>query len=156
MIEFVMSRVWLVIAGLAMAAAVLVAFTGLDDGTRDKAAMDGANALADLIEDLRVKGQIGEVRVDGRDVIFDDGHSLRVCNGSIWVQSGQEEHAVAGPRDLVLVEEGRAVDSLTIRPGDQLVLRSFMIGGKIGVQLEKVDATSLTASTNSLHSSSVL
>lgn len=156
MIEFVMSRVWLVIAGLAMAGVVLVAFTGLDDGTRDRAAVDGANALADLTEELRTNGQVGEVRVDGRDVIFDDDYSLRVCNGSIWVQSGQKEHAVAGPRDLVLVEGNRTVDSLTIRRSDQLVVRSFMTGGKLGIQLEKLDATSLTASMNSLHSSSVL
>jgi hypothetical protein len=156
MIEFVMSRVWLVIAGLAMAAAVLVAFTGLDDGTRDRAAVDGANALADLIGDLRTNGQTGEVRIDGRDVIFANGYSLRVCNGSIWVQNGQTERAVVGPGDLVLVEGSHIVDTMTIRPLDQLVVRSFLSGGKMGVQLEKVDATSLTASTNSLHSSSVL
>jgi hypothetical protein len=156
MIEFVMSRVWLVIAGLAVAGVVVLSFTGLDDGARDKVAVDGANTLGGLIEELQNNGQTGEVRVDGQDILFDDDHTLRVCNGSIWVQSGSREHAIDGPRDLVLVEGHRDVDGLTIQRSDQIILRSFMVNGQIVVQLEKVDATSLTASTNSLHSSSVL
>ncbi len=109
------------------------------------------------MDELRRNGQVGEVRIDGRDVIFDDDHTLRVCNGSIWVQSGSKERAIDGPRDIALVEGGRNVDALTIQRSDHLVLRSFLTGsGKIGIQLEKVDVTSLTPSTNLLHSSSVL
>jgi hypothetical protein len=132
MIEFVMSRVWLIIAGLAVVAVVLATFAGLDAGTRDRGAADGANALADLMEGLRTSGQVGEVQVDGRDLLFDDGHSLRVCNGSIWVKAGSKERAVEGPQDILLVEGNRCVDVLTIQRSDRLILRSWPRAARSG------------------------
>jgi RsiW-degrading membrane proteinase PrsW (M82 family) len=52
MIEFVMSRVWMVIVGLAMAAVILAAFGGLNENIADSRSMAGAEAIAGIIDDL--------------------------------------------------------------------------------------------------------
>jgi hypothetical protein len=147
----------MVIAGLALTVVVLSSFAGLSDSAREDAAKESARSLGDLIEAFRNCGREGEVRIEAQSILVDDTRSLVVRNGSIWVRSGSSEGAVDGPLGIELLEHGQAVDELVVGWGDVLILRSSMSpNGRAGVQLEKVEATSSTASMNFLHSSSVL
>jgi len=156
MLEFITSRVWMIIAGLVLAGAIMGAFNGLDRQTVDQAALDRASSLGDVIEEMRWTGQTGEVRIDARTLLVDKSHSLVVNDGSIWVRSGGRSTAVDGPSGLVLLDDGTDVKELIVTWSDTVILSARAPGGTIVVQVEKVDATSFTASTNLLHSSSVL
>jgi hypothetical protein len=152
MIEFVLSRVWMVIAGLAMIAVVLAAFNGLDQGVRDGADIEGAKALVGVIEEMSTVHGPAELRVQVDELLMGKGTFLEVRPGSVWVHGPDHARAVTCPTAIVLIDGGDVTDKLVLRSGDLVAVRTD--GSE--VQLEKVFTTSLTASVNLAHSSSVL
>lgn len=157
MMELVMSRVWMVIAGLVLAGVVLSSFGALDDRTREAAELEGARALASTVEALGSNGQEGALTIIVDDILPDGHRSLTIYEGSIWIGAGPSAMAVTIPHGAVLMADEERVESLTLMAGDLLIARSYLDpDGNRAVQLEKVSATNFTASTNLLHSFSVL
>lgn len=134
MIEFVMSRVWMVIVGLAMAAVILAAFGGLNENIADSRSMAGAEAIAGIIDDLEDEEGSVELRIEIDEMIADRGTVLIIHPGSIWVQDEAGRRAVACSSDIVLLDGGQRVDELRLLSGDVVVIRAS--AGEI--QLEKV------------------
>ena len=134
MIEFVMSRVWMVVAGLAVAAAVLVAFGGLNDSITEHRSTAGAGSIADLIDELEAEDGAAEMRVAVDRMIADRGTALVIYPGSIWVQSDGQSRAVACSSNIALLDNGQRVDELRLGSGDVIVIRA----SSGTVQLEKV------------------
>jgi len=156
MMELIMSRVWLVIAGLMMTGAVLYSFGVLDDNERNASEMVGAEALASSIEALSTSVHEGMVMFEAKDLLPNGGDPLRVYNGSIWVGDGATAQAVNMAAPVVLFSDGDRVSDIIVHSDDVLILRSIGALSEREVQLEKVSATNLMVSTNLLHSSSVL
>jgi len=147
----------MVLCGLLVAGVVVLSFSHLDQSNQNDYALGRARSLADLMEKFREGGQVGDLEVDARDIIADGSHSLRVCNGSIWLLGPSGDHAVTGPHGYLFIYHGNLVEEITIRQGDQLRLSNERSAdGSLISQLEKVDARVFTASTNRLASSSVL
>ncbi len=156
MMELIMSRVWLVIAGLMVTGAVLYSFGALDDRGRSASEMEGAKSLARSIEVLRTDVCEGTLVFEAKDLLPAGGDALRVFNGSIWIGEGRTARAIDMSSPVVLISDGVRVDQLIIHEGDSLTVRSFGTLEERKVQLEKVSAMNLTVSTNFLHSSFVL
>jgi hypothetical protein len=156
MMELIMSRVWLVIAGIMVTGAVLFSFGALDDHSRDAVEMEGAESLARSIENLSSDVSEGKLEFEAKELLPPNGDPLRVYNGSIWVGEGTSAQAVDIRSSLVLISDRERVDHLIIYGDDLLILRSSGALDEREVQLEKVSATNLTVSMNFLHSSSVL
>ena len=72
MIEFVLSRAWMVIAGLAMTAVVLAAFNGLDKGVHDGVNLEAAEALTGVIEEMGTVRGSAEIRIPVDDLYNGD------------------------------------------------------------------------------------
>jgi len=132
-IEFVMSRVWMVVAGLAVAAVIMAAFGGLNDGIAEHRSMAGAGSIADLIEELEAEAGAAEMRVT-MDGMIADGETIVIHPGSIWVQGDGRSRAVACSSNIILFDNGRTVDELRLASGDVIVVRA----SSGTVQLEKV------------------
>ena len=132
--EFVLSRVWMVIAGLAITVVLLAAFAGLDRDISDQEGQEGARTLARMIDALEDEGGSAEMRIEVDEVIAGQGTTLIVRPGSIWVEDGRTSEAVACSGSIVLLDDGHRVDSLQLTRGDVVVIRSS--AGQ--VQLEKV------------------
>lgn len=154
--ELIMSRVWLVIAGVMVTGAVLFSFGALDDHSRDAAEMEGAESLARSIGHLSSDVSEGTLVFEAKDLLPPNGDPLRVYNGSIWVGEGTSARAVDIGSPIALISDGERVDHLIVHSDDLLIIRSTGALEGREVQLEKVSATNLTVSTNFLHSSSVL
>jgi len=136
MMEFVLSRVWMVIAGLAITAVLLAVFAGLDHSISDQEGQAGARTLARMIDALEDEGGSAEMRVEVDELITGQGTSLVVRPGSIWIEDGRTSEAVACSGSIVLFDDGHRVDSLQLARGDVVIIRSS--AGQ--VQLEKVSA----------------
>lgn len=136
MMEFVMSRVWMVIAGLAITAVLLTVFAGLDRSITEQEGQEGARTLARMIDALEDEGGSAEMRLEIDEVIAGQGTTLVVRPGSLWVEDGRTSEAVACSSSIVLLDDGHRVDSLQLARGDVIVIRSS--AGQ--VQLEKVSA----------------
>ena len=134
MMEFVLSRVWMVVAGLAVMAVLLAAFAGLNQGIEDRSEIEGAESLAGMID--RLEGEEGSVAIMvDLDRTITDPETCFVLNpGSIWVHGGGSAHAVAVSEDVILFDNGSKVDSLRLEKDDHIVIRST--SGE--VQVEKV------------------
>lgn len=156
MMELIMSRVWLVIAGMMMTGAVLYSFGALNDNDRYASEMEGAEALARSIESLGTSVPEGTVVFEAKDLLPAGGGPLRVYNGSIWIGERATARAVDLPTPVVLISDGARVDHLIVDGGDVLIIRSIGTLEERVVQLEKVSAMNLMVSTNVLHSSFVL
>ncbi|MBI0584678.1 MAG: hypothetical protein ISF22_10700 [Methanomassiliicoccus sp.] len=153
MIEFVMSRVWMVIAGVAVMAVIVASFAGLDRNVQREVEMEGAETLAAVMNELAAWEGQGETRVEVDGLLIEREATIMICPGSIWVNGPSSSRAVGCATDLILVDGGRQVDSLELAHGDHVVIRT---AGDGIVQLEKVSATARTAETNLSHSSAVL
>jgi succinylglutamate desuccinylase len=134
MMEFVLSRVWMVIAGLAVMAVLLAAFTGLNQGMEERSDIEGAYSLAGIIDRLEEEEGSVVMEVDLDRTIADTETYFVLCPGSIWVHSGGSAHAVTSSGKIVLFDNGVMVDSLRLEKGDRIVIRSS--SGE--VQVEKV------------------
>jgi hypothetical protein len=131
---------------------VLAAFNGLDKGVHDGVNLEAAEALTGVIEEMGTVRGSAEIRIPVDDLIIGTGTVLEVRPGSVWVRGPDQARAVNSPTVVVLIDGGNPTDRLTLRPGDTVAVRT---DGR-EVQVEKVSATSLTASTNLRHSSGVL
>jgi hypothetical protein len=151
MIEFILSRVWMIMAGIAVMVVIVAAFDGLQDHMTQEAFTDGAEVLSEMIDAMEQEGQ-GEVRVEMDALLSSSGTTMEVRPGSIWMHNGDQTRAVECP-SIQLVDRGVHVPSITLTRGDAVIIRSTN-GGP--VQVEKVSATALTPSTNLMHSSTVL
>ncbi len=156
MMELIMSRFWLVIAGMMVTGALLFSFGALDDRSRDAAEMEGAESLARSIEALSSDVCEGTLMLEAKDLLPASGDPLRVYDGSIWIGEGASARAVDIGSSIVLISDGDQVDHLIIYSDDVLSIRSCGPLEVRVVQLEKVSATNLMVSTNFLHSSFVL
>lgn len=157
MMELVMSRVWMVIAGTVLAGVVMAAFSGLDERTENAVTMEGASTLARTIISLSSGEHEGVVVIEADDILPAGHRHLTICDGSIWIVEGPSARAVVIPLGTILLDGEARTDRLMVVAGDVLIIRSCTsTEGSRTVQLEKVSATNLTASTNLLHSSAVL
>ena len=134
MIEFVMSRVWMVIAGLAVAVVILAAFGGLNDSIAQSRNMTGAESIAEVIAELEAGDGTAEMSITIDRMIADKGDVILIHPGSIWVLGGGKGRAVACSPDIALLDNGQRVDELRLGCGDVIIIRAF--SGQ--VQLEKV------------------
>jgi hypothetical protein len=156
MMDLIMSRVWLVIAGLMVTAAVLYSFGAMDDRSRNASEMEGAESLASSIEALSKDVYEGTLTFEAKDLLPAGGEPLRVFNGSIWIGEGTTARAVDISSPLVLISDGVRVDHLIVHGGDVLTIRSIGTPEEREVHLEKVSAMNLMVSTNFRQSSFVL
>lgn len=134
MMEFVLSRVWMVMVGLAFMAVIVAAFAGLDQRMMERSDAEGAEALAGIIRDMGHEEGYVEMEIDLHRTIASPETELTICPGSIWIQKEGIGRAVACSSDIDLFDNGKRVDSLHVARDDRLVIRSS--SGQ--VQLEKV------------------
>ena len=73
MMEFVLSRVWMVIAGLAVMAAILASFAGLNGSVERGMDREGVSALSSMVSDLQRSGATADLKVAMRDLLGGHG-----------------------------------------------------------------------------------
>jgi hypothetical protein len=133
MIEFVLSRVWMVMAGLSVMVVVLAAFGGLDRSVERDADLAGASSLSAAVSDLQREGSTGELRVELNGVMSGEA-SYTIYRWGIEVRgAGHGDEFL----DMVTLLDGAPVDRLEVGPSDVLVIRAW--SGQ--VQVEKVSTT---------------
>jgi hypothetical protein len=128
MMEFVLSRVWAIIAGLVVMAAIMTSFAGLNGSIERGMDHEGASALSSMVSDLQRSGATADLKVEMREMMR--GHGP-------WTFERWGVHAGGAVtfHDLVtLIEGGREVGTMEVGPGDALMVRS--VSGE--VQLEKI------------------
>jgi hypothetical protein len=154
MMEFVLSKVWLFIGGLTLLAVVLASFGSLNSNLQEDRDVEAAEGFSDVVQ--KMASAPGCRMSFSGDEVVPEGARFTFQAGAIIAERGGHQRIVPVPIDVELIEGGRPVESLAIGRADVILLRS--VEGPEGtiVQLEKVDATALTASTNLLLSSSVL
>lgn len=129
-----MSRVWMVIAGLAVAAVILAAFGGLNDSIAGRHGTAGAESIAKVIEELEAEDCTLEMRLSLEELMVDREDVIVIHPGSIWVLGDGKSRAVACSSNIALLDNGQQVDELRLGCGDALVIRA----SSGTVQLEKV------------------
>lgn len=154
MLEFLLSKLWMFIAGTAAIAVVLAAFGGLngslaEEGTRS-AVEDVSGTLAEL----------GSCPVGTTVRLAPDlapGTVIRVGSGAVWLVRDGGDLMVTGPT-VVPRQDGHPAAYVEAGPDDTIVAQRLLVDGKTVtvVQVEKAAASSSTAATNRLASSSVL
>lgn len=128
MMEFVLSRVWMVIAGLAVMAAILASFAGLNGSVERGMDREGASALSSMVSDLQRSGATADLKVEMRDLLGGHG-SFSIKRWGIDAGGSAAFHNM-----VTLIEGGREVEAMEVGPSDALMLRS--VRGE--VQLEKI------------------
>lgn len=128
MMEFVLSRVWMVIAGLAVMAAILASFAGLNGSVERGMDREGASALSSMVSDLQRSGATADLKVEMRDLLGGHG-SFSIKRWGIDAGGSAAFHNM-----VALIEGGREVEAMEVGPSDALMLRS--VRGE--VQLEKI------------------
>ncbi|MDW5563485.1 MAG: hypothetical protein SA339_09690 [Methanomassiliicoccus sp.] len=134
MMEFVMSRVWMVIAGLAVLTVIMAAFAGLDRKAEEAVDMEGASTLSSVISDLQRNEATAEMAVDMGAMISDQQVTFSISTGTIEINEGRRRGIAGFYEAVTLIIDGQAVDRLEVGRDDVLLIRSS--AGK--VQLEKV------------------
>jgi hypothetical protein len=157
-IEFLWSRVALTACGLAVMAVIMASFASLDDSSTDRAAIDGATELGELLERFPGCGEGASMVIEASRFLPTPEHSLIVANGSVWTMHDGKRTAVECSAPVLLCSNGEAAATLELRYGQSVRLENRIVDSKVlvTVQLEKVSTISFTASTNLLHSASVL
>ena len=125
---------WMVVAGLAVAAVILAAFGGLNDSIVERQRNAGIESIADLIAELEAEDGAVEMRIAVDGMVVDREDVIVICPGSIWLLGDGESRAVACSSNIALVDDGQRVDELRLGSGDVLVIRV----SEGAVQLEKV------------------
>lgn len=156
--EYFWSRVALTACGLAVMAAIMASFASLDGSNRDKAAVDSALELSELLERFPSYGEGASVVIETSKFLPTSEHRLWVSNGSVWTVHDDKRTAVECKARMTLLSDGEPVRTLELLYGQSVRIENREAGGdaRVVVQLEKVSTISLTASTNLLHSASVL
>ncbi len=101
MMEFFLSKVWMVLVGLVLAGALSAAFLGVQDREEGEMARQCAQSMADLI------GRLGEADVGTRCMVdmssyLRPGTSMELAAGSVWVRWEGGQVAAASPMNLLL------------------------------------------------------
>ncbi len=151
MIEFILSKVVLISAGLVLIAMACSVFAQLDAGIVDHAAVKEAEGVADLLFQMDSALPTSRCRLVIGDLDLPSNSQVELANGSVWVRWPGGVVAAEGPRNLVIDGQSQMV----LHEDDVLVVESIFLDGKkcLLLQSEKVDAISCIASTNLLHSS---
>lgn len=152
--EFVLSKVWMVLGGLALAAVVTASFASLNLGAGAEQEMRGAEALSDILSGMSSTPG-GEMVIEIKDLVSGDSCFV-IRKGSVWLESGGVKKMIPSLANIIMLSDAGEVDELRLCCSDILRINSIATEDGVAVQLEKVDATAWTASTNLLHSSSVL
>ena len=155
MMEFLLSKLWMVITGLAVMAAVVAAFGSLDDRTAEGGLKTEMASTSNILEELSGSPVGTTVRI-APDIPADS--VLRVGNGSLWLVRGGSDLLMPIRSEVIAMEGNVAVPYIEARPGDSFSATRMEINGMRStvVQLEKTELSSFTASTNLCASSSVL
>lgn len=155
MTEFLLSKLWMVIAGLAVMAAVMASFGSLDDRTAENGLKAEMASTSNILEELSSCPVGTTVRI-APDIPADS--VLRVGNGSLWLVRDGPDLLMPIRSEVIAMEGGVAVPYIEARPGDLFSATRMEINGARStvVQLEKTELSSFTASTNLRASSSVL
>ena len=155
MMEFLLSKLWLVIAGLALMAVVLASFGSLDDRMAEGDLSRAMAATSNVLSEMETCPLGTTVRLTPE---MPSGSTMRIGNGTLWLVRDGNDLMLSCPAQVVAIENGRVVSFIEASPGMSITATRAAVDGTIVtvVQLEKTELSSSTASTNLLVSSSVL
>ncbi len=155
MMEFLLSKLWMVIAGLAVMAVVIASFGSLDDRTTEDGLRDEMASASNILEEMHGCPAGTTVRI-APDIPADS--IMRVGNGSLWLVRDGPDLVIPIRSKIVAMEDGIAVPFVETRPGGHFLATRVVIDGVqvTIVQAEKMKLSSFMASTNLRTSSSVL
>ena len=155
MIEFFLSKIWMIMAGLAVMAVVMAAFGSLDDRTAEDDLRTELASVSNIMEELHSCPVGTTVRIVPH---LPPDSVLRVGNGSLWLVRDGPDVLLPIRSEVVAMEDGIAVPYVEAHSGGSfLAFRAVLNGTQVTVvQLEKTELSSVTASTNLRASSSVL
>ncbi|KQM11290.1 hypothetical protein AOA80_09020 [Methanomassiliicoccales archaeon RumEn M1] len=155
MMEFFLSKLWMIIAGLAVMGAILASFGALDDRTVEEGLMAEMASTSNILEEMNgcPVGTMVRIVPD-----LPSEAVLRIGNGSLWLVRGGPDIMVEIHSEVVAMEGGLVVPYVEAAPGGAFIASRAEQNGTLVtvVQLEKTELSSLTASTNLRASSSVL
>jgi hypothetical protein len=136
MMEFVLSRAWMVIAGLAVTAVILAAFSGLNGSVEREADLEGASALSEMISELQSKEDSLELRIDLGRIMLDQESTYLVREWGIELVENGYSRVAGTYNQISLIEDGRPVDCLHVGSKDILMIRSS--SGEVQVEKASV------------------
>lgn len=154
MMEFLLSKLWLFLAGAAVLAVTVAAFGSLHDAFAEEGTRAAVDEVRSVLAELDgcPPGTLVRLAPD-----LPSGSALRVGNGTVWLVREGADIGLAGPA-VVALRDGSAVAYIEARPGDVMVAERRTAGDSVVtfVQLEKAAASSSTALTNLWASASLL
>lgn len=155
MMEFLLSKLWMIIAGLAVMAAVLASFGSLDDRTAEGDTMNALAATGDVLSEMESCPIGTTVRLSPE---IPSGSALRIGNGSVWLVREGNDLMISCSAKVTALENGEVIPFVEALPGQSITATRASVDGTVVtvVQLEKTELSSSTAATNLFVSSSVL
>ena len=162
MMEFVLSKLSLVVLGIVIVASFSGMFGGLDERTELRSARDCVSHVAEVFEKIASSNEEVECRLVMSELLPSKDCRLEVAEGSLWLIWRDLRCPAEVSQEFVLLDEinGSAtqVEKLSCGYGDELIIESRPVGDgrALSVHMENVSTSTLTAFTNLSHSDIVL
>jgi hypothetical protein len=160
--EFVLSKLLLVVLGVAIIASFAGMFGGLDERTELRSAKDCVSRLAEVFNRISSSNGVAECRLVMSEMLPSKDCRLEIARGSLWLIWNDLRCPAEISQEFALVEEVNSstmqAERLSCGYGDVLIVESHFIRDKrmLSVHIENVSTSTLIAFTNLSHSEIVL
>ncbi len=140
MIEFFLSKFWMMLFGLALLAAVGGAFSQMNEDIGSLEAQSAAEQISDALYSVFYSPEGSTAILVLEDILSSDC-SVTIANGTVLVKWRGEHYPGPGPSNLCFEGSSSAVEG---HASDRIRVTSAWIDGERGlhIQLEKVSESS--------------
>lgn len=137
--EFVISKISLVILGIVVVTFFADAFSALDEEIGMRSGRDSISHIVEILERIDTSKENLMFTLEMSEMLPAENSRLEIANGSLWLVWSNWRCAEEIPKDIMfLIENNGSVertDKLSCEPGDTLVIESNFEGGKSTCQL---------------------
>jgi hypothetical protein len=137
--EFVISKISLVVLGVVVVTIFADTFGALDEEVRMRSSRDSISQLVEILERIDTSKENLMFTLEMSEMLPAGSSRLEIVNGSLWLVWSNWRCAEGISQDIVfMIEHNGSVeltDKLSCEPGDALIIESNFEGGKSTCQL---------------------